>query len=332
MIRFALAVASVLGFVLTAALGNLIAPLLQPMRRAHTHPQHGSDVQPTAHSMPGLGGLCLAVGTLAATGVGWTAACIAQQELLGSDHQLTARLLAALLGAMCFGAVGLADDLAKAHAKSQLGLRSGTRLLLEVLAASAEMIMLASCGCLPMGITLPGGLWVGLGIAAPVLWVLLLVLVAECARIADGADGTVCGCAFVAMLGLMCLETRLSWFPLAVLPAALAGTLMAFLLWNFPPARLHPGSCGSMFAAGVLCCVTLCIGEPQLTLPLALPFWAEGGMVALQVLAYRMTGKTLFSTAPLHHWLAKHGCTDVQVFYRLCALSVVGMWLALWLV
>lgn len=57
---------------------------------------------------------------------------------------------------------------------------------------------------------------------------------------ADGADGTVCGAAFAAMLGLMMLETQLGWFPLAVFPAALAGALMAFLLWDFPPAKLHP--------------------------------------------------------------------------------------------
>ncbi len=48
--------------------------------------------------------------------------------------------------------------------------------------------------------------------------------------------------------------TLLGWFPLGVLPAALAGALMAFLLWNFPPAKLRVGV-GSLFLAGVLGCV-----------------------------------------------------------------------------
>ena len=38
------------------------------------------------------------VGTLAAVGVGWLAACAAQPSLLGSDRQMTSRLLIALLG------------------------------------------------------------------------------------------------------------------------------------------------------------------------------------------------------------------------------------------
>ena len=82
MIRFALIVASTLGFVLTAALGNLMTPLLRAFR-----------VQQEENEPPTMGGLCLMVGTLAAVGVGWTAACVAQPELLGTESLLTTRLL-----------------------------------------------------------------------------------------------------------------------------------------------------------------------------------------------------------------------------------------------
>ena len=105
MIRFALIVASTLGFFLTAALGNLMTPLL---RAFHGRQQPQKEAEP-----PTMGGLCLMMGTMAAVGVGWTAACVAQPELLGSENLLTTRLLIALFGALCFGGVGLADDLAR---------------------------------------------------------------------------------------------------------------------------------------------------------------------------------------------------------------------------
>ena len=155
-----------------------------------------------------------------------------------------------------------------------------------------------------------------------------LLNAAEAARVADGADGTVCGAAFVAMLGLMMLETQLGWFPLAVFPAALAGALMALLLWDFPPAKLHPGRCGCLYAAGAIGCIPLCIGYAELSIPLALPFWVEGGMVVLQVLFCRWKGKPLFAAAPLHRWLEKRGMSAVNIFYSLCALSVCGLALA----
>ena len=114
-----------------------------------------------------------------------------------------------------------------------------------------------------------------------------------------------------------------------MLPAALAGALLAFLLWNFPPAKLRPGSCGCLYLAGVLGCVPLCIGYAELSIPLALPFWAEGGMVLLQILYHRITGRPLFRAAPLHRWLEARGAGPVTIFYWLCALGVCGLALAL---
>jgi len=208
-----------------------------------------------------------------------------------------------------------------------LGLRRTQRLALECIAAALVLGLLALNGCLPTGLILPGAGYVECALA-PLLWAVLLVAMAEAARVADGADGTVCGAAFVAMLGLMMLETQLGWFPLAVFPAALAGALMAFLLWDFPPAKLHPGRCGCLYAAGAIGCIPLCIGYAELSIPLALPFWVEGGMVLLQVLFCRWKGRPLFAAAPLHRWLEKRGMSAVNIFYSLCALSVCGLALA----
>ena len=332
MIRFALVVASVLGFVLTAALGNMMVPLLRELQRTMrgAQPEQETDRKEPEEPVPTIGGLCLMVGTLAAVGVGWLAACAAQPSLLGSDRQMTSRLLIALLGSLAFGAVGLADDLARIRSRYPnglgLGLRRTQRLALECIAAVLVLGLLALNGCLPTGLILPGAGYVECALA-PLLWAVLLVAMAEAARVADGADGTVCGAAFAAMLGLMGVMTLLGWFPLGVLPAALAGSLMAFLLWNFPPAKLRLGSVGSLFLAGMLGCVPLCIGWPDLTLPLALPFWLEGGMVALQILVCKASRgrRQLFRSAPLHRWLELRGQSAEQIFYTFCVIAMLGV-------
>ena len=222
------------------------------------------------------------------------------------------------------GCIWLAESVHGAHV---LGLRRHTRLGLETAAGAVVLVLLGAKGCLAAGITLPGVGYVDLGIAAPLLWEGLLVALAECARIADGMDGIVCGTSFAAMLGLMGVMTLLGWFPLGVLPAALAGSLMAFLLWNFPPAKLRLGSVGSLFLAGMLGCVPLCIGWPDLTLPLALPFWLEGGMVALQILVCKASRgrRQLFRSAPLHRWLELRGQSAEQIFYTFCVIAMLGV-------
>ena len=334
MIRFALAVAVVLGFALTAALGNLFVPLQRVLKQHEQSKQRESVTQkpelPERSLRPPVwGGLCLMTGTLAAAGIGWLVACVSQPELLGSEGQWMARLLTALGGAFAFGAVGLAEDLARLRSPAGLGLRRHTRLLLEALAAAAVVLVLHADGCLPQGLGVPGMGYMLLGRAVPLGWGIGMVALAECARVAEEADGTVCGAAFVAMLALMMLETQMGAFALAVLPAALAGALVALLLWNFPPAKLGTGCCGSLFAVGAIGCIPLCMDLTGLVLPLALPFWAEGGMLALQLLHAKRTGKPLFAAAPLHRWLAKRGMSAESIFLCVFGLSACGYVLAL---
>ena len=308
--RFALAAAVVLGFALTAALCSLFVPLRQVLERREQNQQPVQSEQPRPAPLraPLWGGLCAAAGTVAAVGVGWLAACVGQPELLGSEGRLMTRLLTALAGSLAFAA---------------LGLRRDVRLLLEALAAAFVLLLLRAAGCLPRGLGVPGAGYVLLGSAVPFLWAVLMVALAECARIAERDEGTVCGAAFVAMLALMMAEAGLGVPGLAVLPAALAGALVALLLWAFPPARLGVGCCGSLLAAGAIGCIPLSLDMTSLTVPLALPFWAAGGLLAAQLLGAKRTGK------PLRCWVKKHKMSPETVFLCSFALSAVGYVLAL---
>ena len=128
---------------------------------------------------------------------------------------------------------------------------------------------------------------------------------------------------FLCMLALMMVEAGLGVSGLAVLPAALAGALVALGLWAFPPARLGAGCCGSLLAAGAIGCIPLSLDMTSLTVPLALPFWAAGGLLAAQLLCAKRTGK------PLRCWVKKHKMSPETVFLYSFALSAVGYVLAL---
>lgn len=335
MSHFALVAAVVLGFALTAAVCHLIVPIgkvLMPPP-AEQPQQRPDETQPKQAEQPPRacvwGGLCLMLGTLAAAGIGWTAVCVEQPELLTAGGSLLSRLLTGLFGAFLFGTIGLLDDLARLRERSVLGLRLLPRLLLEAAASAAVLIMLAAESAVPIGAVLPGGGYISFGLWAPVLWTALLVALAECGRVAEDADGVICAAAFMAMLGLILLETKFGVFPLAVLPGAIAGALVAMLLWNFPPARLRVGRCGSLFLAGAIGCIPLSVGYAELSIPLALPLWVEGGMVFLQILAFRLAGRPLFAAAPLHRWLEKRGAAPTTVLYILSALGVCGLMLTM---
>ena len=80
---------------------------------------------------------------------------------------------------------------------------------------------------------------------------------------------------------------------------------MAFLLWNFYPAKLRPGAVGMPVFSR---CAGLCAAERRLAradAPAGSAYWLEGGMVALQIIVWKASGgrRQLFGTAPLHRWL-----------------------------
>jgi phospho-N-acetylmuramoyl-pentapeptide-transferase len=352
MARFALIAASVLGFFLTAAITNLIRPALHVPEHTEqassasdatpeTTPETSrSDTPPQEpHASPvglcAVGGISYIVGTLAAVGVAWSGLCIRMPEAIfgtdsiGTGARPTTMLLVALGSAFAFAAIGFADDLVRLRRRQVVGLHAPTRVALEMLAALVTVLYLRASGCLPSAVVLPVVGYRDLGMGGYLAWMLFLVALAESMRVTDTSDGLCAGMAFVAQLALMSAAARLNYFAVSLLPAALAGGLMAFLLWNFPPAKLWNGSTGSMFLAGALGGISLAIGWPMLGVLLGLPFLAQGAMVLAQRVFARATGKPLFAAAPLHRWLQKRGWSDVKVCYAFCALEVCVMMLTL---
>ncbi len=84
------------------------------------------------------------------------------------------------------------------------------------------------------------------------LWILLtagwIVGVTNAFNLIDGLDGLAGGVAFISVTTLFVIAFMLHGRSMVVLvSAALAGSLLGFLKYNFHPARVFLGDCGSMF-------------------------------------------------------------------------------------
>ncbi|WP_411080095.1 undecaprenyl/decaprenyl-phosphate alpha-N-acetylglucosaminyl 1-phosphate transferase [Streptomyces sp. cmx-18-6] len=92
----------------------------------------------------------------------------------------------------------------------------------------------------------------GLSPAAAVPAVLWIVLVANAFALLDTSHGALATVAAVTAAGLLACALIDGRPGFALLPAALLAGLIGFLIHNRHPARLHPGSCGSLFTGFVL--------------------------------------------------------------------------------
>jgi UDP-GlcNAc:undecaprenyl-phosphate GlcNAc-1-phosphate transferase len=227
----AVLVAAVAGAVLTPALVGMATRWRLYDRRVgprHVHPR----------PVPFLGGV--AVFLAMAAGLAVVAALhLGAHDAAGPTGRV--RLFATVLvGGGTLLLAGLADDL--------LGLRPIQKLLIQSAAALAVYAAGLRVGVVDLRVG--GDLALG-GLALPftVLWI---VGITNAFNLIDGLDGLASGVALVTTGTVAAAALALGNGDAAVVCGALLGALLAFLPYNFNPARIFLGNAGSQFVGFLL--------------------------------------------------------------------------------
>lgn len=79
-----------------------------------------------------------------------------------------------------------------------------------------------------------------------------IVGVTNSINIIDGLDGLACGVSFIVLVTFVILGLRQNLEALSLVSIALAGSLLAFLRFNFYPAKIFLGDSGSTFTGFIL--------------------------------------------------------------------------------
>ena len=236
-----------------------------------------------------------------------------------------------------FAAVGFVDDWRKLTIPQSKGITAASKMLglsivtLAVLAAWLYYVhtteresMLSLYFPVVKEWQIPFAAWgvVGLGLFVVVQYV-WIVGTSNAANITDGLDGLCVGCMLISGLALsvFCyVAGRYDWASylhlphvpdaseMAILGGALCGGCMGFLWFNSHPAQVFMGDSGSLPIGGLLAWMAL-VAKQELVLPLiGFVFYAEIGSSFLQRCYFKVTGgKRLFTCAPIHHGLERHG-------------------------
>jgi len=143
-----------------------------------------------------------------------------------------------LIAATLLFGVGIVDDIRQ--------LKPYVKLVMQVVAASIVVFG---------GLRLPGMIWTSWG--ADFLTIFWLVAITNAINLLDNMDGLAGGisliaCAFLAITFLVNGQTTE-----AALPLILAGAITGFLRFNFNPASIFMGDCGSMFLGFALSGIAL---------------------------------------------------------------------------
>ncbi len=249
--------ASLVGFVLAFAATAGLVPFFIGLSRRWGVLDRPDPRKVHAHPIPRWGGGAIAGGTLLAL-LGVAALDPRFRTLLAFRHKivengevvgvlgLRAQFFGLLLGGLICAGIGMWDD--------RRSLSPAVKFLAQIVAAYVAMMY----GVRVAGLALPGLGFVAfpllLSQAVTLFWLLGFM---NAINLTDGLDGLAAGLVAIAagtffFVALLQADTQVLLYAkqlklAGVLAAALAGSALAFLIYNFHPARVFMGDGGALF-------------------------------------------------------------------------------------
>jgi UDP-GlcNAc:undecaprenyl-phosphate GlcNAc-1-phosphate transferase len=298
------------------AVSFLLTLLITPVvRNAFRHLgilDHPGDRKPHPHAIPRVGGVAILLAYALAYGCILLVHTVAGEKIL---HEID-YVLRFVPAALIVFATGLIDDI--------WGLKVWQKLTGEVGAA-----LLAYWAGIHVHYFAGYHLADWLNLPLTVLW---LVACANAINLIDGVDGLAAGAGLFATCTTLFAAMLQNNFALALVTAPLAGCLFGFLRYNFNPATIFLGDCGSLFTGFLLGCFGVVWSEKAATiLGMTAPLMALSIPLldtALAIARRFLRGNPVFMAdrGHIHHRLLDRGLTPrkvVLILYAFCALGAI---------
>ena len=332
---------------------SLVAtPLFARLFRLIGWGQYIRDDGPKEHHVkkgtPTMGGIVIIFSTV----VGYFVAC----WITGNSVELSPLLVLFMMVGL--GIVGFIDDFIKTHRKNTLGLNGYFKVLGQVVVAVAFGYMainfpdengltpatthISFLRDLPFSFMSWG---LVLGSIAFAVWVVIMVTsTSNAVNLVDGLDGLASGSSIFVVgsfviinfwqfsqscfrpaldpdVAYKCYDVR-DPIDIAIVAAAIAGSLIGFLWWNTSPAKIFMGDTGSLAIGGALAALAILSQTELLLIVLAGLFVMDTGSVIIQRAYFKMTkGKRIWLATPIHHHFEVKGWAEVTVVVRFWIIS-----------
>ena len=226
-----------------AVLSGVIGYFLLPVLRALKAGQSLRDIGPTWHNnkagTPLMGGLMFIAAALL---------CLAGNLLSMKEYSV---FYVFALG-LCFGIVGFLDDFCKVKYKRDLGLTAIQKAMLQMAVSAIYLYILYRQNIMSSTIWIP---LINVSFYLhPIVYIFFAMFVmvgcVNAVNLTDGIDGLSSSVTIPVMIFFAATAVSADRFDLALLPAALVGGLIAYLFYNWHPAKVFMGDTGSLFLGG----------------------------------------------------------------------------------
>ena len=307
--------------VLTGGIGYFLIPVLRALKAG----QSIREIGPTWHNnkagTPMMGGLMFIASAII---------CL----LVSIPSMQEKTVFYVLVLGLCFGSVGFLDDFFKLKFHRNLGLTAIQKAMLQMAVSALYLYLLYLEGSMTSNIYIPflNKSYYIHPLAYIFFAMFVMVGCVNAVNLTDGVDGLSSSVTIPVMVFFAAAAVSMGKFDLALLPAALIGGLVAYLFYNWHPAKVFMGDTGSLFLGGIVCGLAFALDMPLVLILVGIVYIAETLSVILQVGYFKLThGKRLFKMSPIHHHFEMCGWKEekiVLVFTAVSALMCLIAWFA----
>lgn len=292
-------VAFAIGFVLF----KIFIPILRKVKLGQKILEIGPAWHKSKEGTPNLGGLFFITAC---------AAALATALIIRNDG-ISNNIIAVMGLGVVSGLIGFVDDYVKLFKKRNKGLSAIQKLILQFVSVAAYLFFAVKLCGVDTVISFPWGAEVDFGIFYYVIMLIAIAYIINCANLTDGIDGLAGSIALVICTMFLLLGINSENPDFYIPSSALIGALLAFLVFNFHPAKIFMGDTGSLFLGGYIVGLTMLTGSEFILIPIAGIWIIEGLSVVLQVLSFKLTGKRIFKMSPIHHHFEKCSWSEVKI-------------------
>lgn len=199
-------------------------------------------------------------------------------------------------------------------------------LLITILSGTVGWWFYAKLGVSTINIPFDGALSLGILIIPFFIFLTMALYASGVIDGIDGLSGGVFASVFCAYTGIALVQEQ---YQLAAFSSTVAGSILAFLWYNIPPARFWMTETGSMaltLSLATIVFMTDSLGDGHgisLLLIAGLPLVATVLSNIIQMSYRKATGKKFFRIAPLHHHFEAIGWPSYKVTMRYWIISIV---------
>lgn len=303
---------------------HFLIPVLRRLKFGQTIlEEYGPTWHKSKQGTPTMGGLVFII----ATTVGYLLFAFPYYTAELGGIGLLSQPMVTLLFGLLFALIGFADDFIKIAKKRNLGLTASQKMILQLVLSCGYLVYLAVCngGATTVEIPFFGVVW-ELSYAYYFLALILMVGFVNAVNLTDGVDG-LCTSVTLPVSVFFCLAAAIVYgaTELAVLAAALAGSCIAFLIFNWNPAKIFMGDVGSLFLGAMVVGFSFALKQPLLLPVVGIIYLIETLSVMIQVTYFKLThGKRIFKMTPIHHHFELSGYSEKKICFLFSGVTVVA--------